>query len=168
MATMQCPYDEIQTTEDRCFVCNRPTTPCRAAWSVGTDGYADSETGDWMQHPMRISASDIAHLTARNQDREPRGLVALDEALHAIMEPVRVPDVPPFSQMMEAISPEVTEAEYQALVGYFTDALHRPEREESQRLWAADMARLRQQLIQDLAVSPIVHYPHNIITGTTS
>jgi len=41
MIMRMCPYDEIQTTEERCFSCNRPTIESRsAAWDVGEYGYA--------------------------------------------------------------------------------------------------------------------------------
>lgn len=48
-----CPYDEIQTTEERCFTCNRPTIESRsAAWEVGEYGcWPESEWASLRENP---------------------------------------------------------------------------------------------------------------------
>src|SRR5882757_9934594 len=39
-----CPYDEIQTEEERCFSCNRPTTELHESqWHVGEFGYRSDD-----------------------------------------------------------------------------------------------------------------------------
>lgn len=75
----QCPYDEIQTEEAHCFLCNRPTLELHSVgWTVGEYGYALDEP---MPHYGEIRYGNVRDPRDREDNPGgPRGLMQVISA----------------------------------------------------------------------------------------